>query len=76
MPSVENTMETTGQKNIVQRRSFIIRLFSSAAGIVALGSFIPDYLKSKISLNKNKSILVKIHPQAVSRANKDYESRG
>jgi hypothetical protein len=69
-------METTDQKNSIQRRSFILRLLSSAAGIGVLGNFIPDFFRGKNSRKKNTSIQAIIHPQAVSRANKDYESRG
>ena len=76
MSSLENTMETTDQKNSIQRRSFFVRLLSSAAGIGVLGSFIPDFLKPAIFGKKDISIHVKIHPQAVSRTNKDYESHG
>jgi hypothetical protein len=76
MSSLKDVMETIDQKNSIQRRSFILRLLSSATGIGVLGSLMPGYLKSKISWKKKTSIQVNIHPQAVSRANKDFESRG
>jgi hypothetical protein len=69
-------METINQKNTIQRRSFFIRLLGSAAGISVIGSFIPDFLKTELSSKKDSSIQVRIHPQAVARTNKDYESHG
>jgi hypothetical protein len=69
-------MKTKDQNNNIQRRSFFARLISIAAGIGILGSRIPNFLKASISRKEYISIQTKIHPQAVSRTKKDYDSHG
>jgi hypothetical protein len=69
-------MKTTDQNNNIERRSFFVRLISSAAGFGILGSPIQNFLKTSISWKENISIHAKIHPQAVSRMKKEYDSHG
>ena len=69
-------MKKTNQDYNMQRRSFFLRLISGAAGISILGGLIPSFLKPGIFSKKSISLQVKIHPEAVSRTNKNDESHG
>jgi hypothetical protein len=69
-----NTMETADKKKYIQRRSFFIRLFSIATGMGVLGRLVPSFFREASSLSEDPSVLVKIHPQAVSRTEKNRDS--
>jgi hypothetical protein len=76
MSSVGNTMETTDQKNSLQRRSFFLQVLGTVVGTGVLGNYIQTKLKTQNYFKNDVSLQVKIHPQAVSRTKKDYEPLG